>query len=193
MMADHVAWFKKYFKRDPTPAEAYLMHLQGRGFFTKGIMTNIRGNPYPGMKGPQTPQSFLQGWANELQRRMNRFGGGTGTATTGDPNAKTGNPTVSGDPNFPSDSKGATPSPIVWSNLDEIERLEREAREQTSLPAGGFTPIPRQGGSNKINLKVNVRGRNARVSSESSGDLGSATVSRDRLDPSGGIEGFSPG
>jgi muramidase (phage lysozyme) len=90
-------------------------------------------------------------------------------------------------------TSAATPSPIVWSNQDDIEAIERERSEQENLPVGGYTPIPVPGrSSNRINLNINVRGRSARVSSASSGDMGSATISRDK-DPSGGIAGFSPG
>jgi hypothetical protein len=43
-------------------------------------MTNIGGNPYPGMRGPQTPQSFQKGWGQALDIRAGRYGGDT-TAT----------------------------------------------------------------------------------------------------------------
>jgi hypothetical protein len=68
--------FMKHYGREPTPAEVYLMHQQGLGFFTRGAMTNIKGNPYPGMRGPQTHDSFLEGWTKELEKRMARAGGG---------------------------------------------------------------------------------------------------------------------
>ena len=64
--------FKSAFGRDPTPSEIYLMHQQGLGFYTRGALTNIKGNPYPGMRGPQTSESFEQGWARELQSRIER-------------------------------------------------------------------------------------------------------------------------
>ena len=70
------AGFKKHFGRDPTPAETYLMHQQGLGFYTAGKMTNIGGNPYPGMRGPQTHQSFEAGWTREVERRAAMFSGG---------------------------------------------------------------------------------------------------------------------
>ena len=69
------AIFRKRFGRDPTPDEIYLMHQQGPGFFLNGAMTNIAGNPYPGMHGPQNHNSFLNGWSAEVERRANRFGG----------------------------------------------------------------------------------------------------------------------
>jgi hypothetical protein len=67
--------FKKKFGRDPTPGELYLTHLQGLGFHTKGIMTNVSGNAYPGMKGPQSKESFQQGWTREVERRAQQRGG----------------------------------------------------------------------------------------------------------------------
>lgn len=61
--------FVKNFGRDPTESELYMMHQQGLGFYTRGAMTNIHGNPYPGMKGPQTHESFEAGWGREIARR----------------------------------------------------------------------------------------------------------------------------
>ena len=66
--------FKKHFGRDPTPGEIYMMHQQGLGFYTRGAMTNIGGNPYPGMRGPQSHGSFEQGWTRELEKRAGRYG-----------------------------------------------------------------------------------------------------------------------
>ena len=68
------ATFREHFGRDPSPIETYMMHQQGPGFYTQGTMTNIAGNPYPGMRGPQTPQSFEAGWARELERRRREAG-----------------------------------------------------------------------------------------------------------------------
>lgn len=78
-MATARAWeanrtlFRKHFGRDPTETELYLMHQQGLGFYTRGTMTNIKGNPYPGMHGPQTHASFEAGWGREVERRKERF------------------------------------------------------------------------------------------------------------------------
>ena len=49
-----------------------MMHQQGRGFYSRGSMTNIGGNPYPGMRGPQTHESFEAGWGREIERRAAR-------------------------------------------------------------------------------------------------------------------------
>lgn len=65
--------FRGHFGRDPTDTELYLMHQQGLGFYTRGAMTNIGGNPYPGMSGPQTHESFEAGWGRELARRKAGF------------------------------------------------------------------------------------------------------------------------
>jgi hypothetical protein len=67
--------FRSHFKRDPTDTEMYMMHQQGLGFYTNGAMTNIHGNPYPGMHGPQTHESFEAGWGRELSRRKAGFAG----------------------------------------------------------------------------------------------------------------------
>lgn len=69
LAADNNARFKARFGRDPSPTETYMMHQQGLGFYTKGKMTNVAGNPYPGMQGQQTPQSFEAGWGREIERR----------------------------------------------------------------------------------------------------------------------------
>ncbi len=73
MFADHKAHFRALYGRDPTDRELYMIHQQGLGFFTRGAMTNIGGNPYPGMRGPQTHDSFMAGWGRELERRKEAF------------------------------------------------------------------------------------------------------------------------
>jgi Transglycosylase SLT domain len=80
LLNSHSQWFQNNYGREPSPSELYMMHQQGRGFFKNGTMTNISGNPYPGMKGPQTPESFHQGWAARLERAMAPYGGGNSIA-----------------------------------------------------------------------------------------------------------------
>ena len=63
------AQFREHYHRDPTDAELYMLHQQGLGFYTRGAMTNIGGNPYPGMHGAQTHESFEAGWGREVARR----------------------------------------------------------------------------------------------------------------------------
>lgn len=65
--------FRNRFGRDPTDTELYLIHQQGLGFYTRNTMTNIGGNPYPGMRGPQSHESFEAGWGRELERRKDAF------------------------------------------------------------------------------------------------------------------------
>jgi len=67
------AQFKQRFGRNPTDTELYMMHQQGLGFYTRGAMTNIGGNPYPGMHGAQTHESFEAGWGREVARRKGHF------------------------------------------------------------------------------------------------------------------------
>lgn len=73
MLRAHRAAFRARFGRDPTDRELYMIHQQGLGFYTRGIMTNIRGNAYPHMRGRQTQQSFEAGWGRELERRAAFF------------------------------------------------------------------------------------------------------------------------
>jgi Transglycosylase SLT domain len=73
MLSDHADWFRSRYGRKPTDAELYMMHQQGRGFFSNGAMTNIGGNPYPGMRGAQDHNSFMSGWGRELARRKAVF------------------------------------------------------------------------------------------------------------------------
>ena len=75
MLASHAAWFKYWFGREPTAGELYMIHQQGRGFFTHHTLTNVKGNPYPGM-GPakdETWESFKAGWEKEVNKRYERF------------------------------------------------------------------------------------------------------------------------
>ena len=85
LLSSHSQWFQNSYGREPTPGELYMMHLQGRGFISKGTMTNVAGNPYPGMQGPQTPESFQKGWSDTLARRMAMYGGDGGTAVAAAP------------------------------------------------------------------------------------------------------------
>ena len=78
LLAGHRDWFEQRFGHDPSDAELYMMHQQGRGFFTKGTLINARGNPYPGMRGSQTPESFIAGWGRELEKRKQQFKGDSG-------------------------------------------------------------------------------------------------------------------
>ena len=78
MLADHRDWFQQRFGHDPSDAELYMMHQQGRGFFTKGAITNVSGNRYPGMRGEQTPATFIAGWGREIEKRKMQFKGDTG-------------------------------------------------------------------------------------------------------------------
>lgn len=75
LAAENNAAFQNHFGRAPTPIETYMMHQQGLGFYTHGTMTNVSGNAYPGMSGPQTPASFEAGWGRELERRAKAQGG----------------------------------------------------------------------------------------------------------------------
>jgi len=94
LMRHNMNQFKARFGRDPTPTEVYLIHQQGLGFYTRGTMTNIGGNPYPGMRGPQTPATFEAGWGRALNRHMNRFGGDTESANSSSPPGGTPTPTA---------------------------------------------------------------------------------------------------
>jgi Transglycosylase SLT domain len=85
MLKDHAAWFKDRTGQEPSPGQLYMMHQQGRGFYQHGTMTNIAGNPYPGMRGPQTPASFEAGWTARLGREIARFGGEPGQAVAASP------------------------------------------------------------------------------------------------------------
>ncbi len=75
LMRENIDRFRKATGQDPTPTQIYLMHQQGLGFYTRGTMTNIAGNPYPGMRGPQTPASFEQGWGRTLDNRTRTWMG----------------------------------------------------------------------------------------------------------------------
>src|SRR5258708_5382253 len=73
LFRENKSQFRSHFGRDPNDTELYLMHQQGLGFYTRGAMTNISGNPYPGMSGPQTHESFEAGWGREVARRKAAF------------------------------------------------------------------------------------------------------------------------
>lgn len=62
IMKENLEWFKSKYGRDPSPGELYLMHLQGRGFFSGHIMTNAGGNLPPNFHGELTYENFKAGW-----------------------------------------------------------------------------------------------------------------------------------
>jgi hypothetical protein len=82
MFLAHKENFNNLYGRDPSDRELYMIHQQGLGFFTRGAMTNIAGNPYPGMSGPQSHDSFMEGWGRELDRRKARLLGTQFTSGT---------------------------------------------------------------------------------------------------------------
>ena len=77
LAAENNAKFQAHFGRAPSPIETYMMHQQGAGFYTKGQMSNIAGNPFEkNMKASlQTPQSFEEGWRRNMEDKVARMGG----------------------------------------------------------------------------------------------------------------------
>lgn len=77
MLARHAEWFQYEFGHKPTAGELYMIHQQGRGFFTKHILTNVKGNPYPGMDktkaAEETCKTFMDGWTKEVDKRIEAF------------------------------------------------------------------------------------------------------------------------
>jgi hypothetical protein len=66
--------------REPTPAELYLMHQQGPGFYTRGATTNLIGNLPPQARTAEnlTREGFERWWTD----RINRAIAARGTAPT---------------------------------------------------------------------------------------------------------------
>jgi Transglycosylase SLT domain len=71
MLSDHAGWFKGSYGRDPSPAELYMMHQQGRGFFSNGAQTNFVGNTPSGYPVARSSQQHMDQWGQVLARRMN--------------------------------------------------------------------------------------------------------------------------
>jgi hypothetical protein len=117
--------FRAHYHRDPTDAELYMMHQQGLGFYTRGAMTNVRGNPYPGMHGPQSHETFEAGWGRELARRKERFSGQSAPATA----APSASPAGSGKAN----------DALNWMKQREGLQENRDRSELRS-DMGGFDP-----------------------------------------------------
>jgi hypothetical protein len=110
--------FRSHFGRDPTDAELYMMHQQGLGFYTRGAMTNIGGNPYPGMHGPQTHESFEAGWGHEVARRKAEAARLHPTPITGARGAPVGEPDVGPQSSIDRPFKVAGLTPPNWSEGD---------------------------------------------------------------------------
>ena len=148
MLRDHSDWFKTNYGSDPTPGDLYMMHQQGRGFIKNGTMTNIGGNPYPGMKGSQTPESFRQGWSDELARRTARYGDGS-YATDGSSQtaavASAPNPGTGGTP--PPSQSPSTPTSQDDQLIENLlkKTIHPQAKAQAPMPTMSgpmtFTPV----------------------------------------------------
>jgi hypothetical protein len=69
MFQSNREWFSARYGRDPTPGEAYLMHNQGRGFFTNNTLTNAAGNAPAGygFRLPPTHDTFLEDWNRRVE------------------------------------------------------------------------------------------------------------------------------
>ena len=66
-------WFKGRFGRDPEPHETYLMHQQGRGFYSKNITTNLEGNRPPGYRGPLNRETHEREWKRVVAEKTAKF------------------------------------------------------------------------------------------------------------------------
>jgi hypothetical protein len=103
--------FRSRYHRDPTDTELYMMHQQGLGFYTRGAMTNIGGNPYPGMRGPQTHESFEAGWGREVARRKAGFAASHPAPSTATNPGPASNPGPGGSADKPQTLPPVTVSP----------------------------------------------------------------------------------
>ena len=114
----NAAYFNKTYGRDPTPAEGYLMHQQGRGYF-KGSLTNPGGNPPPRSVGGPTSDhaEFGARWTRAVNERAAQFakaGASTQPAVAGP-----GQQTASADSGFKPIPGGLTPEE---ANLYKMHR-----------------------------------------------------------------------
>lgn len=136
LLKSHKQWFNKQYGRDPNDAELYMMHQQGRGFFSKGSLTNVAGNPYPGMRGPQTSQSFMAGWGAEIERRKQKLGDGTTAVAGGSEGSPGGIPAAGG-----AAARGAASmnnlNPEFRARLDAMYRdAPPEVQKQLNVQSG---------------------------------------------------------
>lgn len=76
LMAANRDAFTKAMGRPPTPAELYLVHQQGLGHFTRGMVTNAVGNLPAGARTPEnmTTQGFRNWWTDRYNREAAKFG-----------------------------------------------------------------------------------------------------------------------
>jgi len=68
--------FIKIKGREPTPAELYLMHQQGPGFYSRGTTTNLAGNLPPDARTPEnmTREGFERWWTARINRAIKERG-----------------------------------------------------------------------------------------------------------------------
>lgn len=138
LAAANNAGFRSHFGRDPTPAETYLMHQQGLGFFTKGTMTNIAGNLPDYARTPEnmTHEGFQRWWTDRLDREANSPGSPrppttvpaqSAVASTGTSAAPTSTGTTS-------DATGGTDFASAMGAIRDRIAKEEEANAPAPLP-----------------------------------------------------------
>jgi hypothetical protein len=84
--------FVNKFGREPTPADLYIMHQQGPGFFTKGTMTNIAGNLPAHARTPEnmTWEGFRNWWTQRIDRAIKERGSSPTMSKVADANLPSG-------------------------------------------------------------------------------------------------------
>ena len=132
------AIFRGAFGRDPTPIETYIMHQQGPGFYTKGQMSNIAGNPYsPKMNASlETPQSFEEGWRRNMEDKVARMGGQAGTPFQ----------SVAGTRGYTPSGSGAVPADVTASS-GQPGSIRQAGQPGSTQQVSGDTQQQQQQGS----------------------------------------------
>ena len=76
LMEENRQGFLRKFGKEPTPAQLYLMHQQGLGFYTRNATTNLRGNLPPDARTPEnlTHDGFERWWTNRINRAISERG-----------------------------------------------------------------------------------------------------------------------
>src|SRR5579864_10105 len=92
LMEENRQFFAKHMGRDPTPAELYLMHQQGPGFFTNGTTTNLAGNLPSNARTADnmTHDGFQRWWTARINRAIAERGSGPTMTKVADSNLPNG-------------------------------------------------------------------------------------------------------
>ena len=163
--------FTRAMGREPTPAELYLVHQQGLGFFTNGTMTNIANNLPANARTPEnmTREGFERWWTDRINRAIKERGSAPTMRKVEDANLPDGylfnGPFTAVGPGI---SRGGTAdTPEAQAMITELMRGKPLAQQSGMAGAANEAAAERSGGYQpRVLPKVGTSRERQQVSGE---------------------------